>query len=275
MDVITGIIKERGRYRVTFNDAVEVFVSVSLMRERPLSVGQPLDLEGYDQWLMVRQYRHALDRAVAYLAIRARSRHEVEKKLLQTGYRPCTVEMVLYKLEREHILDDAEFAQQWAESRAGHKLGRTKIARELQQKGVSKEDAETALASIEDEDQLAAALALAEKALTRSSANEDARKRENRILTMLVRRGFSWDTARSAYAQATEHIPCIAAEHDECDTEPSYTEALALARKAVSRIPNGEDRRKTSNRICSMLVRRGFSWDNARQAFDAAMAENE
>ena len=99
MDVITGIRKERGKMRVTLNMEQDILVPISLFRERPLAEGQSLDIEEYDQWLLVRQYRHALDRAVVYLTARARSRRELESRLLQCGYRPATVEMVLYKLE--------------------------------------------------------------------------------------------------------------------------------------------------------------------------------
>lgn len=202
MDVITAIRKERGRYRVTLNESEHVMVPVSLMRERPLKEGQPLDLEEYDNWLMVRQYRFALDRAVGYLAARARSKREIETKLLQAGYRPCTVEMVLYKLERENLLDDADFARQWVESRQHHKLGRSRIAQELRRKGVSQEEAEEALSVIEDEDQLSGAVALAEKAAARIKPGEDMRKAASRIAGMLARRGYSWDIAKEAIRQA-------------------------------------------------------------------------
>lgn len=202
MDVITAIRKERGRYRVTLNESEDVMVPVSLMRERPLKEGQPLDLEEYDNWLMVRQYRFALDRAVGYLAARARSKREIETKLLQAGYRPCTVEMVLYKLERENLLDDADFARQWVESRQHHKLGRSRIAQELRRKGVSQEEAEDALSIIEDEDQLSGAVALAEKVAARIKPGEDMRKAASRIAGMLARRGYSWDIAKEAIRQA-------------------------------------------------------------------------
>lgn len=206
MDVITGIRKERGRFRVTVNEAEDVLVPFSLFRERPLQEGQPLDLEEYDNWLMVRQYRAALDRAVGYLAARARSRREIEQKLLQVGYRPCTVEMVLYKLERERLLDDADFARQWVESRVHHKLGRSRIAQELRRKGVSADDAEAALSSIGAEDQLAGAVALAEKAAARIKPGEDVRKAQNRIAAMLARRGYGWDIAKEALEQVMAGI---------------------------------------------------------------------
>lgn len=202
MDVITAIKKERGKYRVTVNDCESVLVPVSLMQERPLKEGQPIDLEEYDNWLMVRQYRFALDRAVGYLAARARSKREIEQKLLQAGYRPCTVEMVIYKLQRENLLDDADFARQWVESRQHHKLGRSRIAQELRRKGVSQEEAEEALSVIEDEDQLSGAVALAKKAAARIKPGEDMRKAASRIAAMLARRGYSWDIAKDAIRQA-------------------------------------------------------------------------
>ena len=201
MDVITAIKKERGRYRVTVNESEDIIVPVSLMRERPLKEGQVLSLDEYDQWLLLRQYRFALDRAVGYLAARARSKHEIEQKLLQAGYRPCTVEMVIFKLQKENLLDDADFARQWVESRSTHKLGRSRIAQELRRKGVSQEEAEEALSVIEDEDQLSGAIALAEKAAARIKPGEDIRKAINRIAAMLARRGYSWDIAKQAISQ--------------------------------------------------------------------------
>lgn len=202
MDVITAIKKERGKYRITINDSDDVLVPISLMRERPLKEGQPINLEEYDNWLMVRQYRFALDRAVGYLAARARSKREIEQKLLQAGYRPCTVEMVIYKLQRENLLDDSDFARQWVESRQHHKLGRSRIAQELRRKGVSQEDAEDAMSIIEDEDQLSGAVALATKAAARIKPDEDIRKATNRIAAMLARRGYSWDITKEAIRQA-------------------------------------------------------------------------
>ena len=205
MDVITAIRRERGKMRITINDATEVLVPLLLFRERPLSEGQPLNLEEYDQWLMLRQYRHALDKAVAALAARACSRKEIEGKLLRIGYRPCTVEMVLYKLEREHLLDDADFARQWVEARC-KKLGRRRIAQELRQKGISAEQTDEALKHVDEEEQLACAASLASKALGRAKSGEDPRKTAQRIIAAIVRRGYGYDVARKALQQVMDSI---------------------------------------------------------------------
>lgn len=198
MDVITAIRKERSVFRVTINDDTDVMIPGSLFRERRLEEGQPIDLEELDEWLMVRQYRHALDRAVAALAARAHSRHELEAKLLRAGYRPNTVEMALYKLEKEGLLDDGDFARQWVEARANRRLGRRRIAQELRHKGIDAEQAEAALEALDEDDQLAGAIALVEKALRRDRSDEDPRKTANRILAMLARRGYGYDVARKA-----------------------------------------------------------------------------
>lgn len=202
MDMITAVRKERGFYRVTVNGDTDVLVPGSLYRERRLEEGASVDLEELDQWLMVRQYRHALDRAVAALASRAHSKHELEAKLLRVGYRPSTVEMVLYKLEKEGLLDDADFARQWVEARSNRRMGSRRIAQELRHKGIDAEQAEEALAAIDEDDQLAGAVALVEKALRREKPGEDPRKTANRILAMLARRGYGYDIARQALEEA-------------------------------------------------------------------------
>ena len=206
MDMITSITRERGRLRVIINDDSEVLVPLSLFRERPLTVGEPIDMEEYDQWLLLRQYRHALDRAVAFLAGRARSRREMEERLLRSGYRPCTVEMVLYKLEKEGLLDDADFARQWVDARSARRMGRGRIAQELRRKGVSAREAEEALEGLSEEEQLEGAIVLVEKAMTRTPSGEDPRKTAARITAMLARRGYDYDTAREAISRVMEDI---------------------------------------------------------------------
>ena len=194
MDIITRITRQRGKMQIVISEQETIVVPLSLFRERPLAEGQPINLEEYDNWLMVRQYRHALDRAVACLAARAHSKHEIEQKLLRVGYRPCTVEMVLYKLEREHLLNDADFARQWVEARSGRKLGRNRIAQELRRKGIDADEAEEALSAI----------ALAEKAAAHAKSDENPRKTYQRIAAMLARRGFRWDITKEALAQVLQ-----------------------------------------------------------------------
>lgn len=206
MAVITAIEKERSRMRITIDEGETVLVTHALFRERPLQVGDPIDPEEYDRWLLLRQYRQALDRAVGMLALRARSRREIEERLLRAGYRPATVEMVLYKLESESLLDDADFARQWVEARSGKQLGRGRITQELRRKGVCAEVAEAALAEVDEDAELQGAVKLVEKALRSARPGEDPRKTAQRITAMLARRGYGWQTAREALQQAMDGL---------------------------------------------------------------------
>ena len=64
----------------------------------------------FDQFVRLHQYPRALNQAVAMLARRPCSRHEIESRLRRTRYEEEIIGLVLYKLEKERLLNDAEFA---------------------------------------------------------------------------------------------------------------------------------------------------------------------
>lgn len=202
---VTEIRQVRGKMHLRIGSE-RIVLPKSLYAERPLTEGQEIDLEEYDQWLLLHQYRPALDYAVSLLAARAHATGELESKLLRAGYCPATVEMVLYKLSSNHLTNDEEFARQWVQVRAGRKLGARRIAQELRCKGVSEEEAEAALETLDPEEQLDSAVALAEKGLRKAKTGEDPRKTRQRVSAMLVRRGFSYDMVREAISLAQENL---------------------------------------------------------------------
>ena len=196
---VSEIEQVRGRrVKITLDDGSHYLLLRSMYQERPLEIGEAVDPKEYAQWVMTRQYRSALDKAVAMLAVRACSRGEIEQKLRRIGYAPDTIEMVIYKLEKNELINDQEFADQWAQYRAGQKYGPRRISQELRMKGVSAEEAESALAEILEEDQIIDAAVLARKSLQRAKAGEDPRKTRQRAMAAIVRRGYDWDTARQA-----------------------------------------------------------------------------
>ena len=195
---VEEIEQVRGRVRIRLDDGSEYLLLRSVYQERPLQVNEAVDPEEYSRWVTLRQYRSALEKAVSLLAVRARGQGEIEQKLKSAGYAPETVEMVVLKLTREGFLNDRDFAEQWVRHRSGQKYGPRRIALELRRKGVSSEETESALAGLEESRLLEDAAALAGKSLARSKAVEDPGKTRQRILTAVVRRGYSWDIARQA-----------------------------------------------------------------------------
>lgn len=205
MAVIESVERVRGKIRLVC-DGQAIVLSRALYRERPLQAGEEIDLQAYEEWLLLHQYRDALDYAVSLLAQRPRATEEIRQKLERHGYRPQTTEMVLYKLSSNNLLDDADFARGWVQARTSSGLGAGRIARELRAKGVSQEDAEGALQEINLEDQQENALRLAKKGLLRAKPGEDHRKVEQRVLAQLARRGYGYEQARAAIRQAQEEM---------------------------------------------------------------------
>src|SRR5207245_686852 len=78
------------------------------------------------------------ERALGLLAVRARSRWELERRLLQAGFDRVEVDEVLDRLERVGLVDDATFAREFAEQGFGvRRSGRRAVSSALLSKGVA------------------------------------------------------------------------------------------------------------------------------------------
>ncbi|HEY8868969.1 MAG TPA: regulatory protein RecX [Candidatus Limnocylindrales bacterium] len=143
-----------------------------------------------------------LEAALRFLEPRRRSIGEVRRRLTGAGYRAGLVESAIERLTGLGILDDAEFARAWVESRdRARPRGERALRRELQVKGVERttvdeamEERHTEPGGAEDPDSAAA-----EALITRHAAAlrrvADLRKRRQRAYALLARNGFDPETA--------------------------------------------------------------------------------
>lgn len=123
-----------------------------------------------------------------------KSRHQLAVKLADKDIPQDVAEAVLDRFEEVRLVDDAEFARMWVDSRSRSKsLARGALKRELAEKGISGELAAEALEQVSDEDELEAARALARRKL-QSSVNLTDRaardKQAKRLVSMLARKGY-------------------------------------------------------------------------------------
>lgn len=206
MTEIVREIEEKKRSSVIVMESGERFwMTKSQLRERePIEIGQELDVEELRQWLLPRQYPMALNNAVELLAQRAHASGEIAQKLRRRLFMEDTIEMVLYKLEKERLLDDEAFARDWAASRARSQIGRSRIKQELRMKGISAEMAEIALEELDEEEGDEAAVALARKLLKRYSREADERKAMQKLLMAMARRGYGYEESKQAVEKAIE-----------------------------------------------------------------------
>ncbi len=144
----------------------------------------------------------AKDVCLRLLTDRARSRSELATKLEQKGFAPDVAERALDRLTEVGLIDDADFANQWARSRHLHAgKGRRAIALELRRKGIDADDAAAALEQIDTADERERAVELVRKKLrtqpplpTEGDRREIAAERDKlvrRLVGMLARRGYA------------------------------------------------------------------------------------
>lgn len=149
------------------------------------------------------------DRALTLLGFRARSVSELRRKLLQKGEDVARVEEVIARLRDQKLLDDADFARQFARTKllaAGS--SRRRILLELTRKGVARDVADQAIAELgesEGIDPAAAVRRVAEKKW-KSLAGLDDFTRRRRLYAFLARRGFGPDEIRSVMNALGEEI---------------------------------------------------------------------
>ncbi|WP_261800055.1 RecX family transcriptional regulator [Paenibacillus sp. PAMC21692] len=191
--------KEKRRYHLYMAGEEEPFLSVHedimikfrLLKEVELDGDTVRHIKDEDQ-----RYR-AYVLSVAYLGVKPRTAKQIGQYLAKKELDETHIEYAIQRLETEKLVDDEEYARQFAESRlrSGQK-GRLMIRQELQQRGVSKQLASETLSALDRSSELEAAKTLAHKK-ARSLTGETA-KRRTKLMSFLLRRGFPGDIVREA-----------------------------------------------------------------------------
>jgi regulatory protein len=137
------------------------------------------------------------ERALRLLAVRPRSRRELEIRLLRAGFERGEVEDELIRLEAVGLIDDEAFARELAEHHvSARRSGRRAVVGALAAKGVSRSVIEEAVAGLGD-DEVERARALATERAPRL-AGLPPDKAFGRLSSLLMRRGYDPGTAREA-----------------------------------------------------------------------------
>jgi SOS response regulatory protein OraA/RecX len=184
-----------------------------------------------------------LEAAARFLEARPRSVVEVRRRLGRAGYRSELVEGAIARLTELGMLDDAEFARLWVESRdRAHPRGEHALIIELRQKGI---DAPTIAATLkarreaavrwedaptlapdgvpgpfdeapQDPDRVAARKLLASKARSLERV-ADPRLRRQKAYALLARSGFAPDVCREASIEFMTRADTAADDDEPAD----------------------------------------------------------
>lgn len=123
---------------------------------------------------------------------RAKSKGELLAHLKARGVDDQVAQATIFRLSEAGLVNDQEFALAWAKSRHEHKkISKRIIATELRQRGVTQEEINHALESIDEDAEYQSAFELAmKKYATMSRLESEVQVR--RIQSLLQRKGFGF-----------------------------------------------------------------------------------
>ena len=199
---------------VVYVDGKRAFeVAALLIEAEGLRAGAVLTAEAVDALLAKDEPYRARDKALRLIALRDRSRHEVESRLERAGFGAAAVGSTLAWLVSLGFVDDARFASRYAAEKRRGGWGERRIVSDLSRLGVDRRlvrqvleesaaideartepDRGSQRSSNGEADQaVESALQLARRRFGRQFA-ADPESAARRLAGFLARRGFDWDT---------------------------------------------------------------------------------
>nr|WP_285502224.1 regulatory protein RecX [Actinokineospora sp. NBRC 105648] len=125
------------------------------------------------------------------LAVRDRTRVELEQVLRRKEIPDDIAQAVIDKFDAAGLINDAAFAESWVRSRHEHRgLGRRALANELRRKGVDDAIVAEAVEAVDNDAEAERAGALVRKKLG-SVRNLEDQVKIRRLVAMLARRGYA------------------------------------------------------------------------------------
>jgi regulatory protein len=191
-------VKDENRVSVFLDGDFAFGIHQDLLLQFNLYPGRTLSVEEQEAIQAAEQLFAAKANALAYLTYRPRTEQEVRKKLLKQSFDGAIVDKVIERLYELQYLDDGAYARSYARSRLANRgYGPGRVRLELRRRGVAQPLVEQALEeAYADEDPLVMARAQARKRWPRLARESDPYKRRRKLTDFLVRRGFSYETAR-------------------------------------------------------------------------------
>jgi regulatory protein len=167
-----------------------------------LVVGQEISAGVYARLQELADLEGAHRAALRALARRAHARFDLRRRLLQKQHPPAAVDGALERLASRGLLDDAQFARDYAGAKAARGRGPARLVRDLLTQGVERRMAEEAVRTALADEGVDAGVALRAVAEKRAKqlAGLPPVVRKRRLAAFLARRGFQGPEVRDVVA---------------------------------------------------------------------------
>lgn len=196
--------KPRPRDRVFIRLSGGRFFAIPEEAAAALVVGAELSDDDVDRLDRLGQWIRGRDRAVRLLALRARSKREVEDTLRTMGISDAVRGGIVADLEESGLIDDARLAREFVSIKKDVRhAGPHRLRADMKKRGLRREVVEQALSDYGAGEQEAIARALVEK---RTGGGPVDERLVRRVTGMLTRKGFDYAVINRIAADLVRRI---------------------------------------------------------------------
>ena len=191
---ITPQVKDKRRCNVYVDGRFCCGLTLEALVKNRLKVGQAVTEERLAEIQLESEKNTAFDKALTHLSATRKTEKEMRTFLAKKGYLPAVADYVMEKLRDYNFLNDAEYAEAYAEHAVKNKGGRL-IRMELKGKGVSDTTIDAALSVLDGEQEEEAAKTLLQKYMRGKPINVQTLQKGYRYL---MGKGFDYEAAKRA-----------------------------------------------------------------------------
>ena len=195
MKVITDLkvqVKNKKRVSVYLDGVYFCGLDLATAVLNRLKVGAMIDESELVKIQLESEQSTAFDKALKFIERSVKTERSVREKLKSYGYVDEVINTVIEKLKGYNFVNDKNYAERYVNTYSKYK-GKRLIKAELKQKGVSENDANSALEDVENE--LESAINLAKKYAKNKEINQ---KNIAKCYKHLLSKGFSYEDSLTA-----------------------------------------------------------------------------
>jgi len=194
--IITAIKQQerlKGRYSIYIDDKYAFSLSADALLDAKIAAGLAVSEPQLKAYKKLPADDKAYSLALAYVVRRMRSEGELKDYFRRKGYEEALSEVLLARLSRLGLVDDAKFAEAWVRNRRLLKpVSKRRLLQELRQKHIASEIVEQVLKDAEADEVTVLKELIARK-------RKQLKYQDNlKLMQYLARQGFGYDDIKSA-----------------------------------------------------------------------------
>lgn len=189
-------VKRAGRYSIFIDGEYSFSLSEGALIESKITSGQELTAQEVSDYKKLSDEDKLYNQTLRYVALRARTKWEIETYLQKKGASPPLSETILNKLSIVGLVDDRKYAQSFVnDRRLLRPSSRRKLVNDLKKKHVPLQVIEEVVGN-DTRSELAALRSIIERKRQQSKYRDDTK-----LMQYLARQGFSYGDIKDVMSE--------------------------------------------------------------------------